>query len=308
MIKRHIDAGTGTLIFNTVTGKLAIDCPSTPCDRCTNTPRYFKAVFSGSLADQDCDACENIPTTYVAEQFSECLWRIDLCNCNTRSPIVLTSAVRITMNLIGSDYILRCLVSIIRRTPSSTNAGTDEARFEKNFGTTKPDCKAFSNEVLTFQGMDIDGDVCGDWSALSVTITTDPGPADNDDRQCGYCTWQTQPDEYTVEISGGLTDGNCDCTDLGGAVTVDKFNVAGDDCCDWRGTYVGDCAWSYHLELRDGVAEVSLVGPGDSVIYRNSGLSQPHDCGSSVSCGHISQTSTINCSVYSGTTAEVVAV
>jgi len=298
--------------------KISKSCPDdieeadTACTSCAETPKYLQAIFSGSLADQDCYSCENIPTTYVAEQTSACQWKLNLCNCNTRTPITLVSDMTIEIVTSGSDYILRVTVDVIRRTALNPNAGQDTAVYEKNLGTTIPDCRAFASQALTFQSL-VDGSVCGDWSALSVTVNAVNGPGDNDDRQCGYCMWQSEPDEFTVKVTGGLTDGNCDCSDLGpsassGEVTVDKFNQSGDDCCDWRGTYVGDCTWSYHLTVLDGQIDVQVIGPTDTINYSNTGLSEPHNCQFSVSCAHVSQTSQTNCSGYSSSTAEVMAV
>lgn len=292
--------------------KISKSCPDdveeadTACTSCDETPKYLQAIFSGSLADQDCYSCENIPTTYVAEQTSACQWKLNLCNCNSRSPYVPASSITVEIVLEGGDYILRCTVRV-RIFTSFTTGPTETAVYEKNFGTTSPDCRSFSGQSLTFQSLS-DHDVCGDWSTLSVTVNAVNGPGDDDDRQCPYCIWQSMPDQFTVEISGSLTDVNCDCTDLGGAVTVTQATTTDVACCTWKSVYVGDCTWSYTLTILDGRMDVLVQGPTQSINYQITSLAQPHNCQSSVSVPWLNNTGLVNCAGWSGTTAEVMAV
>ena len=306
-----------------------VEQADTPCTNCTDTPKYLEVNFQPSagtgtddiggdftvgpgLSDNGCNACENLQDKYIIEQTSACGWRVDLCNCNTRDPNAnLTSNVNVMVTKVASDYFLQCEINVEIRTSLSTGT-QDKAIFKKNLGTAMPNCRSFSGQVLPFDSPTIDGSVCSGWGG-QVTVDAVNGPADDDDRQCPHIAWQQMPSQYTMRVNGTPSDSGCDCTDLGGEVTVSRYlntfpvNHA---CCDWRGTYVGDCTWTYHMTVGSGRVDAYVQANGNQANFEATGLPQPVTANTPFSCDFTNDGTPVGnwCTGWGGTTMEIVPV
>ena len=158
-------------------------------------------------------------------------------------------APQVQMDYESGDYILRARLN-------NNLYGSTDAIWEKNYGTTKPNCNEFNNEVLT-QVETGDAGISGD--CVVSAVTTNDCETDISALRIGCCCNESIPDEITVTITG--------VTGLGW--TVEYFN---------NRTFAvplvpDDCNVNYVLQLEDlpeGVIAAQLsvgVSSADGSLY-----------------------------------------
>ena len=77
--------------------------------------------------------------------------------------------IRVTVEQVGSDYVLRV---DLRQGCGLQPGNTHDVIYEKNFGTTKPDCSNWSNEAVTHSSTPNDSGKCTNLNGLTVTVTS----------------------------------------------------------------------------------------------------------------------------------------
>jgi hypothetical protein len=151
-----------------MTGGYPCCCPAVDCDFCTNGWPASWSVDIASVTSKVCGTgpptnCTDFNQSYVVDGIT--VTDASFCRtCSNLGVICFNSDIIVKILKSGSDYILRGVVS------SSCLDVVTYLRWEKNLGTSKPDCTSFSGEVLTFASSS--GHACAAEAASSTFTVT----------------------------------------------------------------------------------------------------------------------------------------
>ena len=221
------------------------------------------------MVDNTCDECDDINKTYYATQTADagapegCSWRSGHV-CGNCDPTELW--IRAYED--GLDYFIE--------------AELGDHVWRKNYGTTKPDMCALSNESLPH--VNNSGDCDSSSATLVISATVDGHECETDPctTVCSKCS--PAPSEVAVDLGVfGLTDDACDACDTISGIYVAENALA----CEWRFCQDDVCTANqcsnenpgtqdYAFQIRAFVAQsgsnrtwnvtVSLQGIGDCVF------------------------------------------
>lgn len=202
------------------------------CDSCSDTaPCCFEVRFA-NMANGTCSTCSNfnnpapgLPWYLSQDTPNGCTWSLRIaggCTLCTGVDAVLTTY------LDGSNYKIKVELK---------DGSTVLHKWEKDYGTTKPDCCALTNESLTHISSG------GDCNSASATCTitssnsaTCPGECDGG---CLACADNDVPILMQASISGLANDQCNGCTNGNGTFTLEYIGPSSSSCqlstaCLWR--------------------------------------------------------------------------
>lgn len=247
-----------------------------------NAPCCIKVEISGVIKSTDgaqggdwaCCECTDANGTYYALQDSTgaCTWTAEMCSAS--QPYESCGAARIFISIFQSsgDWIVRARIATPTTLMYGHSLGTATvAHFEKNYGTSKPDCKAFSSTALPFvEEADYLAktsgpfgtrffDVC-DWTGATLKITglnNFTGCLSAANTGCGLC--DVTPSVVDVSFSGVLVDDPCEegettCCDtcssyfVGKTFTLPKGTGSFGTCCFTLGPALGSAGRTKFLD------------------------------------------------------------
>ena len=155
-------------------------CGEGPCSYCNGTPPDTIQVNFSGVTDSNCSECD----TYWNDSFilnkdgtNPCLYTY------TEDPFTCSNIscdpdewheidIRLLWVMSGSDYILRVSVDECECTSATTDTCFQVALFEKNYGSTKPDCTPASTQTLT--RISAYSHIFCNWTSASCTVEAAP--------------------------------------------------------------------------------------------------------------------------------------
>lgn len=193
------------------------------CEECSSPVDYWEVEF-GTIVDQvesDCDSWWNGKLFRLClVEGEDCVWK-----CETAAGEI----VQLTVYLDGADYKIKVEASL------SNNTDETDHVWEKNYGSTKPDCANLSGEALTWT---TDNNTNCATATSTCEITAKSGECNawcGDCDNCGgafgstTCADGTIGSQYQVTITG-LADGDCNCDAHDGTYTA-TLNSGGSNLC-----------------------------------------------------------------------------
>jgi len=267
------------------------NCPTDCCDdycKDMEAPDALAISITGWATGALChvDQCECMArTTYLTG--SDCAWTGGGQTCWMCGQSTVFTA---TLSKSGDDYLL-------------TVTGGTQQTWQKNFGTTKPDCMAFNESLpLLSQPEDAACDgtntTCTVVAAHGATRTTYTNDSDDFCDNCGASV----PDQFKLEISGvaNRSPAACDdCPNLNGIYYLERCDCEQAGGCGIQGAgpssyYLdtggnicigGGClSYGFLLEFgrsgNSGRIKLSMFGTYDGFVWTRSDLAFPLPCGS----------------------------
>ena len=214
------------------------------CEGCACLDIVIAAVVRDSPCD--CSECYSLNGSYQVSQTApgRCAWSGYLCDLSASDPYKKCHAggLLVSITKVGSNWYLRASITGSYGLPPPDHTPFS-ILFEKDLGTSAPDCTVLSSEVCTYVSGNTEG-TC-DFSGATLTVSYQAGACDTgdscDDRpeRCELCYDGMQPEILEVTFP-------------------DKFNqsagckqpVSGSRCGE-SGTYLLEhgggtgCGWTY---------------------------------------------------------------
>lgn len=192
-------------------------CETCTCSACSDSPFYapccWKVVIAG-IVDGSCSDCEVLNKTYYLSQDDPagCTWS-EGAVCGECDP----TDIILTVTLDGSDYIITVTM--------------DGHVWQKNYGTSKPECCGLTSETISHL---TDSGDCDSSSATCVITALADGHACQTAMCTGECldccTDDLIPDVIQIVIAGVVAKDPDLCIGSGA--------FGGQDCINFNGTYV----------------------------------------------------------------------
>jgi len=216
-------------------GKVAVDddccCCECTCENCLGEQAACCYLITiADITEGSCGSCSSLNRTFPSyygvsqSEDNECLWTNrcapdDRCNCDGITMEVLKD---------GDDYLVRVILE--------DTDGASVHVWEKNYGSTRPDCCHFGIPVVAGNGEVIphktsSGTCDSTGSTCSVyAYSQQPCPTSCCD---DYCADEETPDAFEVTMSGWTSNGVSGCEDGPCACHDGTYVLKWDHSCYW---------------------------------------------------------------------------
>ena len=194
------------------------DCRCANCST-SDAPCCFRVTFA-SIANDGCTDCSWLNQSFYLTQTvgDDCIWECSPVDGMPCDPTV----IRLTVYKDGTDYKVKVELG--------------NHIWEKNYGTSKPDCCGFSSESITH--ITDSGDCDTSSATCSVTALRDGDNCPcNCLWYCEHCANSLAPYQLELTVTG-IANNGCACGGLNDTFILDYSSPAVlDSWCEWKYTF-----------------------------------------------------------------------